>query len=74
MTDNLHVAMRETVKQALRHSQHPRYVEPALQDERGQVVSPRQEPVDAFLGQLEQWGYVVVSIHEARIQKADANG
>lgn len=64
MTDYLQIAMRETVKQCLEHSRHPPYAEPFEMDDRGQVTSKRVEPVDAFLRQLETWGYVVVSKHD----------
>lgn len=61
--------MRETVKQSLAYSRWPPYVEPITMDERGQVVSPRQEQVDAFLQQLNTWGYCVVSRFDPRIAK-----
>ena len=70
MTDNQDPAMREIVKQALQYSRWTPYVEPVVMDERGQVISPRQAPVDAFLEQLETWGYTVVSLHDPRLQKA----
>lgn len=60
-------ARHEIVKQALEYSRHPPWAEPFAMDERGRVTSGRQDEVHAFLWQLEQWGYIVVSKFDPRL-------
>lgn len=66
MTENEQIAMRETVKQCIEHSRWPPWKEPFTLNARGECTSARQEPVDAFLQQLNTWGYTVVSLHDRR--------